>query len=255
VHFEMPNRASGPAESENVVAEIRGREKPEEYVLVGAHLDSWDLGTGALDDGANAAALVDAARVIHASGSVPRCSIRFALFTGNEQGMLGSRAYARTHQDELGQIAAAVIFDRGAGPVMSYSLGGRKDALAPARDALDLLQSFGVKEFTLDADSWTDALPFELEGVPTLVARQEMGSSILDYHAASDTFDKVDVAAVKHNVAVVAVTAYALADAAERIGPRQSRAETEELLKQTGLGDEMKLEGLSDMWQGGGSGH
>ncbi len=86
VHFDMPNRIGGAVESENVVAEIRGREKPDEFVVVGAHLDSWDLGTGALDDGCNDAMLIDAARVIHASGTVPRRSIRFVLFTGEEQG-------------------------------------------------------------------------------------------------------------------------------------------------------------------------
>ena len=95
VRFEMPNHISGPAESENVVAEIRGREKPDEFVLLGAHLDSWDLGTGALDNGCNVALVIDAARVIHASGVIPRRSIRFVLFTGEEQGMLGSWAWAR----------------------------------------------------------------------------------------------------------------------------------------------------------------
>src|SRR5271156_4010102 len=93
VHFEMPNKLTGPVESENVVAEIRGREKPDEFVVLGAHLDSWDLGTGALDNGCNVAMVIDAARVIHASGTIPRRSIRFMLFTGEEQGLLGSAAH------------------------------------------------------------------------------------------------------------------------------------------------------------------
>src|SRR6202007_355145 len=87
VHFELPNKITGPVQSENVVAEIRGREKPDEFVLLGAHLDSWELGTGALDNGCNAAMVIDAARAIHASSGTPRRSIRFALFTGEEQGM------------------------------------------------------------------------------------------------------------------------------------------------------------------------
>ena len=115
------------------MAEIRGRDNPDEFVLLGAHLDSWDLGTGALDDGCNVAMLIDAARVIHSSGSVPRRSIRFVLFTGEEQGMLGSRAYVEAHETDLDNMDAAVIFDAGDGPITGFSLGGRKDMLAAVR--------------------------------------------------------------------------------------------------------------------------
>jgi carboxypeptidase Q len=190
VHFELPNHITGPVNSENVVAEIRGREKPDEFVILGAHLDSWELGTGALDDGCNAALVIDAARVIKSSGSVPRRSIRFVLFTGEEQGMLGSWAYARKHRDELDRMVAAVIFDSGIGAVTGYSLGGRKDTLPAVREALKPVASLGVKDFTLDAESGTDNFDFLLEGVPTLVANQEPANYMLNYHAASDTFDK-----------------------------------------------------------------
>ena len=81
--------------------------------MLGAHLDSWDLGTGALDNGCNAAMVIDAARVIHASGTIPRRSIRFVLFTGEEQGLLGSAAYAHAHRAELDHMIAAIIFDSG----------------------------------------------------------------------------------------------------------------------------------------------
>lgn len=251
VHFEMPNRVSGPVESENVVAEIRGREKPDEFVLVGAHLDSWDLGTGALDNGCNAAMVVDAARAIRASGSLPRRSIRFVLFTGGEQGMLGSWAYAKAHRAELDQMVAAVIFDDGDGRVTGYSLEGRKDVLPTVREALEPAKNLGVKDFTLDADADTDNFDFLLEGVPTLVANQEPANYMLNYHAASDTFDKVDIAQVKKNEAILAITAYALADGEQRIGPRQSRADIEALMKETGLEEELKAEGLWKMWESG----
>lgn len=251
VHFEMPNRVSGPVEAENVVAEIRGREKPDEYVLLGAHLDSWDLGTGALDDGCNVAMLIDAARVIHASGSVPRRSIRFVLFTGEEQWMLGSRAYATAHSGELDNVAAAVIFDAGDGPITGYSLGGRKDTLAAVRAALDPVRSLGVKDFTFDAGVDTDNFDFLLLGIPTLVANQDAANYILNYHAASDTFDKVDIGQLKHNVAIAAVTAYALADAETRIGPRLTRPDIEQLMRDTNLGRDMKIEGLWPAWENG----
>ena len=251
VHFEMPNKVSGPLESENVVAEIRGREKPDEFVLVGAHLDSWDLGTGALDNGCNAAMVIDAARAIRASGSLPRRSIRFVLFTGEEQGMLGSWAYAKSHRAELDQMVAAVIFDNGNGRVTGYSLEGRKDVLPAAREALEPLWNLGVTEFTVDADADTDNFDFLLEGVPTFVANQEPANYMVNYHAASDTFDKVDIAELKKHVAILGITAYALADREQRIGTRQTRAEIEALMKETGLDQELKDEGLWKIWESG----
>src|SRR5262249_26839499 len=99
--LNMPNKIGGPIEQENVVAEIRGREKPDEAVILAAHLDSWELGTGALDNGCNAALVVEAARAIKATGLLPRRTIRFVLFSGEEQGTIGSYAYVRAHRSEL----------------------------------------------------------------------------------------------------------------------------------------------------------
>jgi carboxypeptidase Q len=248
-HFEMSNHIGGPVNSENVVAEIRGREKPDEFVLVGAHLDSWELGTGALDDGCNVAMIIDAARIIHSSGTIPRRSIRFVFFTGEEQGMLGSAAYAHVHRAELDSMAAAIIFDSGVGRITGYSLGGRKDVVAAVRNTLGPLKPLDATDLTLDAGMDTDNFDFILEGVPTLEANQEPANYMLNYHAASDTFDKVDFKELKHNAAIAAVTSFALADSEERIGPRQSRAEIEELLKQTGLGKEMKEAGFWPLWE------
>jgi carboxypeptidase Q len=251
-HWEMPNKiSSGPVESENVVAEIRGREKPDEFVILGAHLDSWDLGTGALDNGCDAAMVIDAARVIHASGSRPRRSIRLVLFTGEEQFMLGSWAYVRAHRFELDNLDAAIFFDSGTGPVTGYTLSGRRDALAAVREALEPTQSLGVRQFTLDASVDTDNFDFLLEGIPTLVVNQEPANYILNYHAASDTFDKVDMAELKRQVAISALTAYALADRAQPIAPRLSRAEISQLLEDTGLAREMKSLGLWSQWTSG----
>ncbi|MGH9712677.1 MAG: M20/M25/M40 family metallo-hydrolase [Candidatus Acidiferrales bacterium] len=249
VHFEMPNRISGPIESENVVAEIRGREEPDEFVVLGAHLDSWDLGTGALDNGCNAALVIDSARVIHASGVAPRRSIRFILFTGEEQGMLGSWAYARAHRAELDRMDAAVIFDSGNGEVTGYTLGGRKDILPAVREALEPVKSRGVKDFTFDIETGSDDFDFLLEGVPTLVANQAPANYMLNYHAVSDTFDKVDIPELKRHVAIAAVTAYAIADREDRLGPRQSRAEVEQLMKEGGVD---KNAGMKwSLWQKG----
>src|SRR5947209_459273 len=98
VMLQMPNKIGGPVEQENVVGEIRGYEKPNEAVILGAHLDSWELGTGALDNGCNVALIIEAARAIKSSGLVPRRTIRFVLFSGEEQGLYGSWQYALAHR-------------------------------------------------------------------------------------------------------------------------------------------------------------
>src|SRR5260221_13596949 len=122
----MPNKIGPAIEQENVIGEIRGREKPDEAVILGAHFDSWELGTGALDNGCNAALVIEAARVIKATGLLPKRTIRFILFTGEEQGTVGSFAYVKSHAAELDKIRGVIIFDSGSGRVPGYSLGGRR---------------------------------------------------------------------------------------------------------------------------------
>jgi hypothetical protein len=255
VRLDLPNHIGGPSEQENVIAEIRGREKPEEWVLLGAHLDSWELGTGALDNGCNATLVIEAARDILQTGTRPRRSIRFALFTGEEQGMLGSWAYVRAHRAELDRARAAIIFDEGIGRVSGFSLGGRHDLEAGVREALKPLESWGVTSHTFDAPLGTDNFDFLLEGVPTLMANQEEANYIPNYHAFSDTFDKVDLRELKLHTAIAAVTAFGIAERSTPLAPRQSRAEIETLLKDTGLDSQMKNVGIWRLWESGERGH
>jgi carboxypeptidase Q len=245
LRLTMPNQISGPMQQQNVVGEIRGYEKPDEIVVLGAHLDSWELGTGALDNGCNAAMVIEAARAIKASGLLPRRTIRFILFSGEEQGLLGSWAYVRAHRAELDKYRGVVVFDSGIGRVTGYSLGGRHELEAPVEEILKPFTGWGVDHSTLDAQTGTDHLDFLLEGVPTLVANQEVGNYLQNYHAASDTFDKVDIRELKLNTVLAAVTAWGIADRPEPIGKRQTRAEVEALMKETGLDKE--LHNL-DMW-------
>ncbi len=132
--ISMPNKIGPPITTGNVVAEIKGSELPNEIVILGAHLDSWELGTGALDNGCNAALVIDSLRAIKAAGVRPKRTIRFILFSGEEEGLLGSLAYVRAHRNELDNIVAEVVLDEGIGAIGSFSTGGRKDvdaALAP----------------------------------------------------------------------------------------------------------------------------
>ncbi|HTC41103.1 MAG TPA: M20/M25/M40 family metallo-hydrolase [Candidatus Acidoferrales bacterium] len=245
LRLTMPNRITGPGEQQNVAGEIRGYEKPDEIVVLGAHLDSWELGTGTLDNGCNAAMVIEAARAIKASGLLPRRTIRFILFSGEEQGLLGSWAYVRAHRAELDKYRGVIIFDSGIGRVTGYSLGGRHDIETAIQEILKPFAGWGVETQTLDATTGTDNLDFLLEGVPTLVANQEVANYLQNYHAASDTFDKVDIRELKLNTVLAAVTAWGIADRVEPIGKRQSRAELEALMKETGLDKELKA---LDMW-------
>jgi len=249
--LSIANRIGGPVPAFNVVGEIRGRERPEEFVILGAHLDSWELGTGALDNGCNAALVIAAARAIKAAGAAPRRTLRFVLFSGEEQGLLGSLAYVRQHQAELDRVSAMITYDSGSGRVTGYSLGGREDLEAAVAQVLAPLWAWDVNRHTLDASTGTDNLDFLLEGVPNLVANQEEGNYMANYHAASDTLDKVDMRALQLHVAIAAVTAYGIAERDALLGARQTRPQIEVLMKRTGLDQQMKTLGYWGAWQAG----
>jgi carboxypeptidase Q len=249
--LEIPSQVGGPLTTANVIAEIRGSEHPEQFVVLGAHLDSWELGTGALDNGCNAAMVIDALRAIHASGVQPRRSIRFVLFSGEEEGLLGSEAYARQHRDELDNALAAVIFDSGSGHVSGFTLSGRTDLAGTARQLMAPLSSMGVTEVTQDADMGTDNFDFLLEGVPTLVANQDAANYMQNYHAMSDTYDKVDLGNLRKEVAEATAVVVGIANASQRFGSRQDRTQVGQLLHETRLEDTMKLAGVWPAWESG----
>jgi carboxypeptidase Q len=251
VRFTMPNKIAGPVDQFNVIGEIRGYEKPDETVVLGAHLDSWELGTGALDDGCNAALVVEAARAIKATGLVPRRTIRFALFSGEEQGMFGSWQYVIAHRGELDKIRAMIAFDSGTGRTRGYFLSGRGDTRDALVEILKPLNAWDVNHHSLEGEIGTDNWDFLLEGVPTLIADQEEANYLPNYHAASDTFDKVDMRELKINTVIAAVTAWGIADRAEPLGKRFSRAEIDQQLKDTGLDAQMKKMGSWPLWQNG----
>ena len=247
----IPNHIGGPMTASNVVAEIKGSEHPDEFVILGAHLDSWELGTGALDNGCDAALVIDALRAIKASGLRPRRSIRFILFSGEEQGMMGSHAYVIAHRNELDKDAGVVVFDSGTGHVSGFSVGGRKDLINAATKIVAPLKPFNATTLTTDADWGTDHFDFMLEGVPTFVANNEPGNYLVNYHASSDTFDKVDLEQLKKQVAEAVVVSFALANNPERVGPRLTRREVEQTLHETHLDEQLKVFGIWKDWESG----
>jgi carboxypeptidase Q len=250
-NLSIPNQLDGPIQAANVIAEIKGSEKPEEFVILGAHLDSWELGTGALDNGCNAALVGDALRAIKAAGLKPRRSIRFILFSGEEEGLLGSRAYSRAHRPELNKAAGVIVWDAGTGKTTGFADGGRKDVLDTAKRLIAPLQPFGLTEMKTDMEWGTDHFDFMLEGVPTFVADQEEANYLENYHAVSDTYDKVDFVQLKKNVAEAAAFSFALANLPEKIGPRFTRAQIEQSLRETHSDEMLKASGLWDAWESG----
>jgi carboxypeptidase Q len=249
--LSIPNRIGGPITAANVVAELRGRDKPGEFVVLGAHLDSWELGTGALDNGCNAALVIDVLRAIKASGLRPRRTIRFVLFSGEEEGMVGSHAYTVTHTAELDKIAGVVVLDSGVGRVTGFSLGGRHDVVDAATTLVAPLTQFDATTLTTDADWGTDNFDFLLQGVPTFVANQEEYNYLINYHAMSDTFDKVDLVELKKHVAEATALTWGIANASTVPGPRLNHAQIEQTLRETHLDEQLKMFGMWDRWEKG----
>jgi len=250
VRLNLQNKIGGEYESQNVVAEIRGREKPDEVVLIGAHLDSWDLGTGAEDNGVNVALVLDVARGFKELGLVPRRTIRFVLFTGEEQGMWGSRRYVEQHHTELDKIAATITFDTGSGRLMGFYLNGREDFRKPLDEALGTVSSLDASSHLIDAIDGTDNFDFLLSGVPNLVGIQDPIPYLPDYHAESDTFDRINQREEKATLAISSALLWALAENPERL-KRQTRSQVEKLVIDTKLDQQMKAFGQWEEFQSG----
>jgi len=232
VDYSYTAEVGGPATANSVVAEIKGSEKPDEWILLGAHLDSWDLATGAQDNGAGSAQVLEAARILSSLGTRPRRSIRFALWAGEEEGLLGSRAYVKRHAAELATCVAVLNTDNGAGEVQGWKTEGRADlekALQPFMDTY--LTPLGAgkvsKELTFD----TDHGPFLLAGVPALDMLVDMKAYMEIHHTAGDTLDKVKPQNLNIGTAVLAITANHLANADPPLGPHLGRAAVETILK------------------------
>lgn len=225
---------ASPAQERNVIAEIKGT-TPGEVVLIGAHFDSWDPGQGAQDDGVGVAAILEAAKILRTLGIKPRRTIRFAFFSGEEQALLGSRAYVERHRDELDGLHAVVIMDWGAQTPRGFKIHGRSDIEAAARTVLAPLSALGASGLSLEASFDMDHGPFLAAGIPVFTLWVDEGEYDTHHHAVSDTFDKVDPRMLALDTAVMAVTAYRLADAPEAPGRRLSAPEATRLLEKLGL--------------------
>ncbi|HEV2299890.1 MAG TPA: M20/M25/M40 family metallo-hydrolase [Candidatus Acidoferrales bacterium] len=218
VHINVQNRATdGPADTANVVGEIPGTTHPEQVIVVGGHLDSWDLAEGSTDDGMGVATTLGAAEAILRSGFKPLRTIRFVLFAGEEQGLLGSFAYVKTHQNEMANHLAAVILDSGQGPVTELNMGGRDDLILAMQQLTSGMRAFGKLEVNDRSSFGTDAGPFILKGLPGINLDQDSPDYRYTHHSPVDTFDKIDEAVLDRDATVQGLIAFWIADRPDRL--------------------------------------
>jgi carboxypeptidase Q len=244
MRLDVANRMGSAFESTNVVGEIEGGESPNEIVVVGAHLDSNDLGPGALDNAAGSAAVLETARAIKSLGLRPRRTIRFVLFTGEEEGMVGSIAYVERHREEMDRTVAALVMDIGAGRPVGWFSMGRTDLDASVRALSAPLSQFGDFAIEHAAFAATDNAPFMAEGVPNLILLQDETPYFPVHHTIADTPDKIDPRDYASAVATLAATAYAIADGPTRFGRRLNAEEVKRMADETKVGEQWRAAGI-----------
>src|SRR5262249_16288226 len=191
IAIELRNRVTpGPVVVRTVTGEVGGRERPDEWLIVGAHLDSWDFATGAQDNATGVAMVLDAARAIAALPDRPRRSIRFALWGGEEQGQLGSNAYARAHEAELGQCVASLNSDAGTGRLIGWTAPGRPDVVSAVRPLVaPLVTAIGGIAFdqSMRYAFQSDGAAFIRAGIPTLDLNADDSRYEEIHHKTTDT--------------------------------------------------------------------
>ena len=203
----------------NTVAELRGSEKPDEVVILGAHLDSWDLATGGTDNGAGAIAVLEAARIIKASGVPHKRTIRFVLFTGEEEGLYGSQAYAAAHKSELGKVQAVLVLDNGTGRITGMALQGRDELRDMWTSMFQPLRGLDTLRVRSGRKTGTDHLSFLTYGVPAFNYDQLSRGYDFTHHSQVDDYSFIVPGDVAQAATVMAVNAWQLSQL-DRLLPR-----------------------------------
>jgi carboxypeptidase Q len=233
--FNIQNTfTNGPVDSANVVGEIRGREHPEQVLVVGAHLDSWDLSEGTTDNGTGSASVLGAAEAIAHSGMKPRRTIRFVLFTGEEQGLDGSFAYVKQHQSEMADHLGDLVLDSGQGPVNEIQLGGRDDLIESFKPFAKCLANVREIKVGDKVESGTDTLPFSMAGLPGINMDQDSPDYKYTHHSAADSLEAVKPDVLTQNATLMAITAYWIADRPERFASPWPAERTAKMLRASG---------------------
>jgi carboxypeptidase Q len=198
--------------SSNIVAEITGREKPEEIVLVSGHIDSWDVGQGAMDDGGGAIAAWEAVRVMHNLGLRPRRTVRVVLWTNEENGLAGARGYEKSHRGEMPRHVVAIESDRGTFKPEGFSFVGGDAGRAMIKTLIEPLARIGATKI-FDEGSESDVGILQRDHVPLLALVDDGAKYFWYHHSDGDTMDKLDPRELSACAAAMAVMAWQVADA------------------------------------------
>jgi len=201
-----------PVMQYNTVAEIRGSTHPEQVVLLGAHLDSWDLATGATDNGAGSVAVLDAARILARAGARPERTIRFVLFGAEEEGLFGSQAYAASHKAQLDNFQAVLVLDNGTGRITGMALQDRDELRDLWQNMFAPLGSLGPLAVRSGKKTGTDHLSFEVYGVPAFNYDQLTRGYNHTHHSQVDDLDHAIPGDIAQAATVMAINAWQLAN-------------------------------------------
>jgi carboxypeptidase Q len=241
VRFNVQNTfTNGPVEAANVVGEIRGTEHPDQILVVGGHLDSWDLAEGTTDNGSGTATVLGAAEAIVHSGERPRRTIRFVLFTGEEQGLDGSLAYVKQHQSEMANHLGDLVLDAGQGPVTGFQMGGRDDLVPVFQPFASALANIRPLQVDDKVESGTDTLPFSIAGLPGINMNQDTTEYRFTHHSQADALEAQKPDVLTQNATFMALAAFWIADRPERFAAPLSRADTAKMLRAQHEEEELK---------------
>jgi len=218
LRLRMEARTEADVESANVVAELAGRERPEEIVVVGGHFDSWDVGTGASDDAVGCIVVWEAVRLMKATGLRPRRTVRVVLFTNEENGLRGGLAYRDRHRDELPRHVMMLESDSGVFPPVRIGVSGSDQARAMIRDIATLLAGIDAHRVDPHGGGADIGPSVQAAGIPAVSLNGDPGRYFLVHHTPADTVDRIDPQDVSRAVAAVAVVSYIVADLPERFG-------------------------------------
>ncbi|HYK90769.1 MAG TPA: M20/M25/M40 family metallo-hydrolase [Acidobacteriota bacterium] len=218
VRLKMDAHFEPDAESANVVAELRGREKPEEIVVIGGHLDSWDVGTGAVDDGGGCLVTWSALRVLKNLNLRPRRTIRVVLFVNEENGLRGGMGYRDLHRGELANHVMMLESDSGVFRPLGFGISGNERARSAVRDIASLLRGIGADRISIGGGGADIGPSVQSAKIPSMSLEVDGTQYFVYHHSAADTPDKLNPMDVSLGVAAVALMAYVVADMPSRLG-------------------------------------
>jgi carboxypeptidase Q len=218
VRLSMEARMLPDAESANVIGEIAGRERPDEVVVLGCHLDSWDVGAGATDDGGGCVASWEAVRLMKALGLRPRRTVRAVLFTNEENGLRGGLGYRDRHQAELGRHVLMIETDGGVFRPLGFGFSGSDAARATVTSVASLLAGIGATRIGAAGGGADIGPSVQASKVPSMSLDVDGSLYFTIHHTQADTVDKIEPTDIARCVAALAVMGYVVADLPERLG-------------------------------------